>query len=570
MSANNAHPLPSSVYKPFQPGEDIRLVEIHPGNAPADVRCSILHTNLNQAPQYEALSYTWGSNEDRQTISCGPDGATIDVTSNCKSSLRRLRRSTESRLVWIDAICINQSDIPERNAQVAIMGQIYQKASLVIVDIGETSKDSEAALFAIQNVSLTRLYDTMMGLDIQDCVDNLYGRPWFERIWILQEVFMAREATVLCGTTLVPWMAFKPLEIWVWNNGAAGENWHMALPSHNPVPLTIGSRSNKTYTARQDFLDLLCKGRTCKATEPRDKVFALLPLLEDAKDILFQADYSKSAETVFIETATWLASNSGISFLSCVQGDSSLSLPSWVPDWSTHFRTPWVLGLSGLFYPLRANLGTKAVAEVLNFPNQLPELKVRGTVVDTIRTLTNDLNIRSAASPFGPSASYLATEAFISDFQSYRAALGSNAVKLRKYGYWNQTTNDPQVRPPDWMIRYGLPFERAHEMTDNEHAGEVTYFCYDRQLFTTTKGYLGVVTGKARVGDLVCLLLGAAVPFILRKVEEGCGKGTNRHFKLVGEAYVYGLMNGEALDGIELEEVGGKVPTGTFQDFHIC
>lgn len=569
MSTSNAQLPPSSAYKPLQPGEDIRLVEICPADAHADVRCSIFHASLSQVPPYEAISYTWGSNEDRQTIPCGPEGASITVTRNCESALRRLRLATESRVVWVDAICINQSDIPERNAQVGMMAQIYQKAKRVIVDIGQTSTNSENALSAIQNVSPTTLYDTMLGIDIRDCVDDLYSRPWFERIWILQEIFMAREAMVMCGTRLVPWAAFKPLKIWVWPNGAAGENWHVALPSHNPNPLTIGSRSNKTYTAHQDLLSLLCKGRTCKATEPRDKVFALLPLLEDPKDI-FQADYNKSTEIVFIETATWLASNTGISFLSCVQGDSSLSLPSWVPDWSIHFRTPWILGLNGLFYPLRASLHTQAVAKVLNIPNQLPELKVRGIVVDTIRTITTDLNIRSARNPFATSTHYSPVEAFISEFQSYRSALGSNAVKLPKYGHWNQTTNDPTVRPPDWMILYGLPFERASEMTDNEHAGDVTYFCYDRQLFTTTKGHLGVVTSKARVGDLVCCFLGAGVPFILRKVDEGCAEETSRHFRLVGEGYAYGIMDGEALDGVDLEKAEGKVPTGPFQDFHIC
>jgi hypothetical protein len=88
-------------------------------------------------------------------------------------------------------------------------------------------------------------------------------------------------------------------------------------------------------------------GRTSKATEQRDKVFALLPLLEDAKEEGLQADYAKSTETVFIETAAWLASHVGISFLSCAaQGGTSLKLPSWVPDWSVNFRIPWMLGLS--------------------------------------------------------------------------------------------------------------------------------------------------------------------------------------------------------------------------------
>jgi Heterokaryon incompatibility protein (HET) len=155
----------------------------------------ITQTRLDEAAPYEAISYTWGPAEDRQTIVCGPEGAVIPVTRNCESVLRRLRDLDSPRLVWVDAICIDQDDIDERNAQVAMMGQIYQNATRVIVDVGETSPDSDYALDAIVHCSEKALYAMELGLNIRNTVNELYRRPWFQRVWVLQEVFRSRETT---------------------------------------------------------------------------------------------------------------------------------------------------------------------------------------------------------------------------------------------------------------------------------------------------------------------------------------------------------------------------------------
>jgi hypothetical protein len=98
---------------------------------------------------------------------------------------------------------------------------------------------------------------------------------------------------------------------------------------------------------------------------------------------------------VFIETTTWLASYIGI-IPSRAQVNKSLSLPSWVPDWSVHFRLLWMFSLSGLFYPLKASLDSQFVAKFLTSLNLPPELKVRGLEVDRIRSLTDILDIRKA------------------------------------------------------------------------------------------------------------------------------------------------------------------------------
>ncbi|KAH8602186.1 heterokaryon incompatibility protein-domain-containing protein [Bisporella sp. PMI_857] len=557
--------MPATSYSVLRPAE-IRLVELHSENAGIDITCSLIQVSLDRTPRYEAVSYTWGSNENSKLISCS--GTPITVTQNCYSMLRRLRQPAQPRLLWIDAICIDQLNIPERNSQVAIMGNIYRRASQVVIDIGEESKDSEHALDSILTCSPSKLYPMLEGLDIRDSVNALYSRPWFNRIWVLQEVFMARKAIVLCGKRVLPWSEFCPKHILIssWEAGET-ENWHPRLPFTLPNSLLIESRETRSYSAAKDFFKLLRSMRTCDATDPRDKVFALLPLLEDSAQTGLAADYSKGKEEVFIETARWLVENAGISLLSCCTGDSEvLNMPSWVPDWSVKTREPWMIALSSLFYPLRASKDFRPVAEVIaGAPNA--ELKVRGILVDRIRTTSGMLDIRTQYEPPSFNDDGEAVQEFVSDFELYRMELGDDAVELPRAKPWKLTTREKRLHPPRWLIKYGMPFQKP--ILDNDSAGFVTHFCGPRQLVTTEKGYLGVTSRNAQPGDLVCCLLGADVPFILRQAESGtCGE-VAKHYTLVREAYVYGLMEGEALFGIDAHGADGKTPVPPLQDFHI-
>lgn len=487
--------------------------------------------------------------------------------------LCRLRQPSRNRRVWVDAICINQSDVDERHAQVAIMGQIYRRASHVIVDIGEGSEDSDEALTLIQSLSPTHLYPMVEGLNIQEKVNTLYRRPWFSRIWVLQEVFMAQKASVLCGRRYVPWDAFRPLRICVSSREAGEtEDWDVRLPNPQPNPMTIGKRSERIYTAKKDLLPLLCKGRTSEATDPGDKVFALFPLLEDAAQAGLGANYMKAYETVFSDVAAWLVENVGLEFLPCVRGDPVFCVPSWVPDWSLPIREPWMLSLSGLFHPLFASRDSHPKTSIPS-PG---ELRVRGIYVDMIRTTTGSLDIRTT--PFWNglemNKDHAAVTAFLAEFESHRKSLGDAAVKLPEPMDWHLTTSAEQLHPPDWLMKCGMPFEKP--LSDNDTTNYVTYLCHSRQLVTTEKGYIGLASNKARTGDMICVFLGCKTPFVLREVLEGgnCdweNEGEmERNYRFLEEAYVWGLMEGEALAGLDLGKAEKVEAEDPFEYFLLC
>jgi hypothetical protein len=552
-------------HEPFSSWDNVRLLQIHAGDSNKRVATTLFQTPLGKAPPYEAISYTWGDGIDTEEIICGPDKQKICVGRNCALVLRRLRRLDEDRLVWIDAICIDQKNIPERNMQVSMMGQIYQTASRVIIDIGETSRWADSALDCIIHCS-----DEGCSKFYPNAVEELYRRPWFKRVWVLQEAFMSKEAIVLCGTRFVPWSYFKPHRKWADSRSAREEeNWHMAIPSLVPHTLTVGSQRTRTYTARKDLLPLLCKSRTSLATDPRDKVFALFPLLADAKAERLQADYAITTEQVYIEIATFLLSAFGLSFLPCLkEGSTLIDLPSWVPDWSLHVREAWMIGLGGVYYPLSASGSTEAVAEVLPTTDGTTELKVRGIAVDTIRQLSKDINIRSKSRSKPAESDDLAQ--FVSDCRRYKTQNPGGPVKQPALRQWTPRTSEVRLHPPDWAAyQYGIPLQYPSAETDNDMCDKMSHFCGGRQLMLTDRGYFGVVPKHADVGDIVCCFLGAGVPYVLRQVGYCC-KGTEKSFKLIGESYVYGLMQGEAFEGIDKSNIRKNVAPDLLHDFHIC
>jgi hypothetical protein len=238
--------------------------------------------------------------------------------------------------------------------QTAVQVDLDQNTRRVIIDIGEASPSSDRALHTITYCSEKVLYGTELSLQIRDDVGELYRRPWFEQVWVLQEAFRSEEATVLCGITLVPWASFRPFKIWVDSKPAwETKHWHVELPDIVPSVVTVGSHRSHTYTARKDLLPLLCKGRTCAATDERDKVFALLPTPADAQAENLTADYAKDTARVFTEIATWLLSVVGLSILTCASaGSKRTDLPSWVPDWSVCCREQWMRFRRHILSPL--------------------------------------------------------------------------------------------------------------------------------------------------------------------------------------------------------------------------
>ncbi|KAI8712802.1 HET domain-containing protein [Fusarium sp. LHS14.1] len=319
-SANNA----TYSYTPLKYPDEIRLLIIEPGRPSEAVKCNLVHTRLSHTPSYEALSYTWGTEEKPGQISCGHEGQ-ISVTQNCFHAIKRLRYKDHQRVTWVDAVCIDQPSIAERGHQVAIMPSIYRQAKKVIVYLGESTEDSGIAMEYLKSHEFINDDATSFSLShSQLALRKLLLRPWFSRLRVLQEIFMSTSTDVICGHKSVPWACFRRLAKW---------NPQSSLQK---IPLVMSVNSHRTAQEPyiQDFFSLLCNTRDCGCKDPRDRIFALFSMGPEDLHKRLNIDYQESTETVFTNTAIYLINCIGLDALCGVGGrEVSSSLPSWVPDW---------------------------------------------------------------------------------------------------------------------------------------------------------------------------------------------------------------------------------------------
>ncbi|PMD25409.1 HET-domain-containing protein [Hyaloscypha hepaticicola] len=208
--------LESPPYKDLT-SDQIRLLRIEPGNDNDPIICSLEYTNLASPQEYEALSYTWGSPEPPRYVCC--EGRQVKVTKNLYDAICQFRSLTSERMLWADAICINQNDNKEKSEQVRRMRDIYSKARELFIWLGhpvdpmdaDIAVDTMVRLSSILLKSATelqfrlngvieapsgaslsaRIREHMYGAEIQhgECaaLGRLYLCSWFQRVWIVQE-----------------------------------------------------------------------------------------------------------------------------------------------------------------------------------------------------------------------------------------------------------------------------------------------------------------------------------------------------------------------------------------------
>lgn len=200
-----------SAYEKRLPKGSVRLLRLLPHqDENSRIECQLITFSLldrGTSHPYETLSYVWGSEDNKRPIYTG-DNNELRVTANLHAALRHLRHCFVERILWIDAICINQADNDEKGQQVQSMAKIYAKASRVIVWLGETANNSDQALEAIRVAAETQyknsvLYPTNQQASHalsnqqprissrdetdQDAILALLNREWFRRIWVSGE-----------------------------------------------------------------------------------------------------------------------------------------------------------------------------------------------------------------------------------------------------------------------------------------------------------------------------------------------------------------------------------------------
>ncbi|RMZ85498.1 hypothetical protein DV736_g6580, partial [Chaetothyriales sp. CBS 134916] len=269
-------------------------------------------------------------------------------------SLADLRHEQETRVLWIDAISVNQEDIEERNAQVQLMRNVYFRASRVPVWLGHETTDTDRVFAVIsklstlrktedpsvQNVLFTRDDLTAQGLpDPSDAVwkglDRLLWSSWFLRVWIIQEIALASLAVAILGSYSCPWTDLELAGRYI--------NDHLLTTLVDVDPSRILRLTEiKSIASHPDtsILQLVGASRSSKSTDPRDKLFGLFGLVPRFTEII--PNYHMSTEELYVLfTIKMIETRKSLDILNYIEqwGDYSLSpndldtTPSWAVNW---------------------------------------------------------------------------------------------------------------------------------------------------------------------------------------------------------------------------------------------
>lgn len=358
-------------YQPLSsPSTQIRLLELLPGRG--IIQCRLKVTELEEAQDtYEPISYCWkaynreswfGSTykekKKQKTFRVRVDGANFSITESLHGALRQMRFESRARLLWADAICINQDDDKEKSAQVAMMAQIYKGGFRTLAWLGEADHRTRKALkflkdradrawqprdpspgteqseqemnsSAPQKPNFTVIYAWLPALWNNFCyrrsevaVESTIGRPYFTRAWVVQEIANSDRVLFMCGKYIISWEDLV--------HGFSATNYSLTgYTSFNALKFIRRSLQDC------DLMDVAKMASPTQASDPRDKLYCLLGLVPDeAMTVDITVDYDKDPGEVFYDfTKGLLLSDTKLTVLSMSYGCSPAKprhMPSWV------------------------------------------------------------------------------------------------------------------------------------------------------------------------------------------------------------------------------------------------
>ena len=531
--------------------KEIRLMILDHGEAGAGISCRLIHTTLKNHPAYKALSYSWGEVKVLYTIDI--DGYVFGIGPNLRAALQSIRHPKKPTYLWVDAICINQKDIAERNYQVTIMHGIYQEAFQVIVWLGKKSFDSDHAMDVLEDKKFKRRVDlfppskddstavtyTATAMATWKALSNFYTRSWWDRIWVMQEVvWAARDVTVMCGSRELSWKTLFqnsfPGHLVAISSTNMTENTVAAIARSSFVHELTNIRAKRIKALSVSLLQLLSKVRIRQSTDPRDRVFGILNLIP-LEEWPCKPDYSKDVVQIFAEVARsiiekyrtlsllatcehpWLP----IGQESHLRKTSKLTkvpgLPSWTPNWAAPRLSVPLCGGYDYAQPSSPTLFGELATEFV-FSDDMTTLSVRGFTSDVVTISVGPFTTRQidACRP----GLYKRLENIAFRTKPGSAIYTGHMTRLEAYCRTlvldhprNGSSFDSSA-----MLQY-LQWSNGsrEQLPDFLSAQSVTHACASRFFFCSSRGYMGFGPQGTVAGDLLCIIYGSHVPLVLRK-----------------------------------------------------
>ena len=590
-------------YSTLEQPRHIRLLQVSSDETSNRLLCKFTHTSLdNLTFRYLAFSYCWGDPTPTDKVWCS-EHRYLNINSSAAAMLRCIVRGKGTEHVWIDALCIDQSNLVEKGQQVRLMRDIYQSATRVNAWVGNSSADSSLAMaFAdtlfntIQKICSLGQTITMATLTESPycafpspnwaALVTFLQRPWFRRAWVVQEVVVASQTTIICGDWTLAWDVLASSITLILGSGLVPL---LSIFPESEIGIQSTGSSNLGIIAgirylrklempvRLQYCLLTC--RQFKATDSRDMVFAMLGMASDASDAGLDPNYRLTAQSVFTDSTRHLLTRDKSLDILHAAGTGFprflADLPSWVPDWSAMPSTT-ILGhvadASG--YCAAGGSGVKIQSD-----SSSRSVTLEGTLIDILKevcsqrppqTFTLDpLEMKpSCANLLGW---YEGNARLVSSLQPYPSGEHWEEAFWRTLIANLSHVGKPGAPAPPVYYHYYQslltilrsfvknggpdPFEDVAMETIQKaqiYNSSVSRVSTHR-LFITGRGYIGLGPPGMSANDVICIIHGAVTPFLIRA--EVSEKDTEQTYTLVGECYVHGLMNGEGLKLSEPQDI---------------
>lgn len=614
----------SPVYSTLTEGE-IRILELSPGGFDDDL-CGRLHvarvdfehprknafkryTNhaislIEGGPLwYTALSYTWGD-PVFDTKFYMIDKEPIQITHTLASALKHLRNEHEGIFLWIDQICIDQSNIAEKESQIPLMGMIYMHATSTAIWLGEEGGDQPQLAFDMlqtihaqlqlfegslrpddfERLQLPPLYGPKSIAWVE--ILKLFRRGWFSRLWVIQEAVLSYNVYVMCGKAVAAWEDFT-----LWCEVIRDSGIADLIEALDPMPmersafLTVHELAtfrtfDQTHEAHSSLLDSLSMSRYAKASNAKDKVYGVLGM--STCDILPRYSDSVSVRDVFLEAALIMLPAEVFRLLSCVDNEVPPPL-SWVPDWTSEnptkplgysTKTVGLYSAGGIRYgamshtPIQpaytlANENTCLIipgvlfnpVELLGKVMQYPSVDVKD---DTI--VAND-DWTAAFHMIENLTSYPTGETVWDAFwQTIVAGKDGSANSKAPQDYSEVLSvivdgisgRELHIQGQPYSPRRQKGFFTVHSLatrkpreTFNDLIRAFKAAMSWRRFAITRRGYFCLVPRGTKTDDMIAVFEQGHIPFVVRRKLSDQARD---EFELIGETYVHGIMKGEAVE----------------------
>jgi hypothetical protein len=591
--------FPRYRYSKLPTTESIRLIELHPGEPESRLVCSLITVDLSSQPTYEAISYVWGKPEYSQSIQCNE--GTLRITPSLHEALQHFRDTQKCKTLWADALCINQKSEIERGQQITLMDRIFNQAQQVLIWLGHDEQGHGSRVFKLIERA-NKYFDQKQSFFKSPreewlSVAEMMKRPWFQRVWVIQEVGCARKAIICFGKVETEWAAFMRLISWLYINVKQRQMSATTSGAIATIGMDIGSvlYSWLSYDTSRDcfgvistlrqmnpsLLEIVDLARNRKCARAVDHLYAFVgyPLMQlEIRNFHLVPDYGRSLVDVYYEFAVrWMKISTRAHMLSYVAHSTDLTIngefPTFVPQW--HVKNPTEpLNMSSCDHGYNASRSSEFLVRDLG--DRL--LTVRGVeyidvawcselmLVDQYKDVFRGLS-RMALVVWEHIFDKTLSRKRVYDDEELAFALTVTAGRMVN----NLTTSETQAIFASFSaylhkVLRNLEHSNANiseRMRKAAQEGDPSVFetiysriCYNRKFFITKNGYMGIGPNVLQADDTVVVLHGAEVPYVLRPCEDGT-------WMFVGECYVHGIMNGEIIDMLE----EGKLSS---RDFILC